>query len=91
MPTLPVWGYTARHPVRLTFILFENRKRVHPLDCLVLNMVCDYAAQRKRPYDVIRGAFPEGDPIFPGSMLLAKTHIQLCVRNPAKIVRLFRA
>ena len=69
----------------------RNRKRVHPLDCLVLNMVCDYAASKGKPYDVIRGAFPEGDPIFPGSMLLAKTHIQLCVRNPAKIIRIFRA
>ena len=69
----------------------KNKKRVHPLDCLVLNMVCDYAAQKGEPYDVIRGAFPEGDPIFPGSMLLAKTHIQFCVRNPAKIIRTFRA
>ena len=40
---------------------------------------------------VAKRILESGDPIFPGSMLLAKTHIQLCVRNPEKIIRIFRA
>lgn len=33
-------------------------------------------------YDSVRGVFAEGEAIYPGSDILKKTHIQICVRNP---------
>jgi hypothetical protein len=33
-------------------------------------------------FDSIRGAFFEGGPAFDGSGIYAKTHIQICIRNP---------
>lgn len=36
----------------------------------------------RQEYDSVRGIFIEGDAIYPDSGILAKTHIQICVRNP---------
>ena len=33
-------------------------------------------------FDTTRGVFTEGGPAFPGAGLFAKSHIQICVRNP---------
>jgi hypothetical protein len=33
-------------------------------------------------FDTTRGVFTEGGPAFPGAGLFAKSHIQVCVRNP---------
>lgn len=33
-------------------------------------------------FDTTRGAFTEGGPAFRGAGLFAKSHIQICVRNP---------
>lgn len=35
-----------------------------------------------KPFDSVRGAFPEGGEAFPGGGISAKTHIQICIRNP---------
>lgn len=44
-----------------------------------------------QPYDTVRAAFIEGNPVFDGSTIMADTHIQLCVRNPKKsIIAYFR-
>ena len=42
------------------------------------------------PVDTVRGIFVEGDPIYAGSGFRAKTHVQICVRNPACVVGVFR-
>ena len=34
------------------------------------------------PFDSARGLFSEGDVIYPGAGFKAKTHVQICVRNP---------
>jgi len=34
-----------------------------------------------RPYDSVRGAFIEGEPLYPGAALYEKNHIQICIRN----------
>jgi hypothetical protein len=41
----------------------------------------------QRPYQTVRGCFPEGQPIFPGSGILSKTHIQIAVRDTRCIER----
>lgn len=33
-------------------------------------------------FDSVRGLFSEGRPIYPGAGFKAKTHVQICVRNP---------
>ena len=40
-------------------------------------------------YDTVRGAFIEGDDVYPGSGFKSKTHIQVCVRNHDCIKGLF--
>ena len=42
-----------------------------------LNGISNY-----KSYDSVRGAFFEGGPAFEGSGIFAKTHIQVCIRNP---------
>lgn len=76
-----------RHP---EFMFPANGKKLHRLDALVLNTACMFAEQSKHPYDTIRAAFIEGEPVFKGSAIQSDTHIQLCVRNPASIVAYFR-
>ena len=67
-----------------------NAGKLHRLDALVLNITCRFAEINKHPYDTVRAAFIEGEPVFKGSAIQSDTHIQLCVRNPASIVAYFR-
>lgn len=34
-----------------------------------------------KPFDTVRGSFSEGGPVFEGSGIHAKSHIQVCIRN----------
>jgi hypothetical protein len=52
------------------------------LDQRVLNLYCRIHGEvTQRPYQTVRGCFPEGEPIFPGSGILSKTHVQVAVRD----------
>jgi hypothetical protein len=68
----------------------------HNLDCAVINHLDrirrDYMDNNGVPaplpsFDTVRGLFQEGDGVFPGSRILSKTHVQVCVKNPAKSVQ----
>ena len=59
------------------------------LDCAVVNTSCEYFAGIGRAFDTVRGAFPEGDPVFTDSKILTMTHVQICVRNPEVVVAYF--
>jgi len=53
------------------------------LDCAVIEDVHFRRAEKNiRPFDSVRCAFIEGEPLYANSGFYAKTHIQLCVRNP---------
>ena len=62
------------------------------LDCAVINFL--HASREDRrvegdgflPFDTVRAAFWEGRPVFPGSRIMDKTHVQLCVRDPRKSI-----
>jgi hypothetical protein len=82
--------FAALREKRPNIALPENKNKLHMLDSLVLNLVCAFAGRKKHPYDTVRAAFVEGDPVFKGSAIRSDTHIQLCVRNPASIVAYFR-
>jgi hypothetical protein len=61
------------------------------LDCAVINFL--HAAREKAgedPFDTVRGVFTEGKRIYTNSGFREKTHIQICVRNPANIHGVFR-
>ena len=61
------------------------------LDCAVIQVLHDIRDQAGEvPIDTVRGVFLEGPPVFEGSGLHAKTHIQVCVCNPECIKGVFR-
>lgn len=61
------------------------------LDCAVIEQLHDILREsNSTQYDSVRGVFLEGGPMYKGSALLEKTHVQLCVRNPNCIKGYFR-
>ncbi|HUY33464.1 MAG TPA: hypothetical protein VMV69_12005 [Pirellulales bacterium] len=60
------------------------------LDCLVINDRLARLKERGIEYDTVRGAFLEGEPVYPGAGFGRETHIQLAVRNSACILGVFR-
>jgi hypothetical protein len=60
------------------------------LDCLVINACLDGLRSRGLRYDTVRGAFLEGEPVYPGAGFSKESHIQIAVRNPACILGVFR-
>ena len=58
------------------------------LDCAVVNFV-HLLRQRSelRGFDTIRGIFTEGGELYPGAKIQSKTHVQVCVRNPAVSIK----
>jgi hypothetical protein len=60
----------------------------HFLDQEVVNLYCRLVEQvTSTPYQTVRGCFPEGNPLYEGSKLLARTHVQIAVRDPSCIVK----
>jgi hypothetical protein len=57
------------------------------LDCLVINWLHQHSGA---PFQTVRGAFPEGDPVYPGAKIMRETHIQIAVRDKACILGIFR-
>ena len=63
-------------------LLPENTERGrHELDRMIVELYCTLAAGLEDPFQTVRGAFPEGRPVFPGSKILSRTHVQLAVRD----------
>jgi hypothetical protein len=62
------------------------------LDCATINLLHELRVREKQPpFHTVRGIFIEGDPLFPGSMIRSKTHVQWCVRDPKKhVIAYFR-
>lgn len=66
------------------------------LDCAVIEYMHNQMEERYqqdgriRPFDSVRGAFWEGEELYPGAGFKEKTHIQICVRNPNCIKGYFR-
>jgi hypothetical protein len=60
------------------------------LDCAVVNYAVLAAQEDGAPFDTVRAAFPEGEPIYPGAMLTEHAHIQVAVVNPSAIRAVFR-
>src|SRR5208337_607774 len=51
------------------------------LDCLVINDCLARLHRRRIEYDTVRGAFLEGDLVYPGAGFSREAHIQIAVRS----------
>lgn len=60
-----------------------NDKPLRKLDCAVIERLHKMNEDLHRTaYDNVWGIFFEGGPIYLGTGILEKTHVQICVRNP---------
>jgi hypothetical protein len=64
--------------------------KMRNLDCLVINTCLALLESQGTQYDTVRGAFLEGDPIYPGAGFSREGHLQIAVRNPSCILGVFR-
>lgn len=62
----------------------------HRLDRNVLNYLADGLERKGLVVRSMRAAFPEGEPLFPGSALLSRAHVQIAVRDLSAILRTWR-
>ena len=61
------------------------------LDCAMLNWCFDVLeAEGRGHFHTVRSAFVEGMPAFPGSRIMARSHIQIAVRDDAAVVGYFK-
>lgn len=67
-----------------------TRQKLRELDCAVMNDCVRRMGGRRIAFDTVRGAFLEGQPIFPGTTISAETHIQIAVRNVNCVLGVFR-
>lgn len=70
-----------------------NRGKDHKsreLDCAAINDCLDRMEIEGFQFQTVRGAFLEGEPVFPGTTISAQTHIQIAVRNVDCILGVFR-
>lgn len=69
-------------------------KRMRMLDCAVIKTMHDLRKKQKRkqlpPYQTVRGAFWEGDRLYPGSEFSKKGHVQIAVISESCIRGYFR-
>ena len=59
----------------------------HRLDRNVMNYLIRLLEQEGTTARSLRAAFAEGEPVFPGSALLNRSHVQISVRTPTAILR----
>lgn len=61
------------------------------LDRAVIETIHEMVEQAgASPFDSVRGAFWEGEPLYPNAGFRKQNHIQLCIRNPNCIKGYFR-
>lgn len=65
-------------------------KILRKLDCAVIEYMHEKIREKSEtPFDSIRAAFIEGDPIYPNAGFNEKNHIQICIINPNCIKGVF--
>jgi len=71
-------------PTNINHPLSTGRdKDLRYLDCAVIEYTHSFLkAKNEMPFDSVRAAFIEGEPIYPGAGFNDKTHIQICIINP---------
>jgi hypothetical protein len=68
-----------------------NEKFMHRLDCDVINYGLPWLTKLFGiEFQTVRGVFQEGTPVFEGSDIREKSHIQIAVRDPSCILGYFK-
>lgn len=68
-----------------------GEKLIRSLDCAVIQYLHTViSGQNEKPFDSVRGLFPEGKPLYQNAGFRIKDHIQICIRNPNCIKGYFR-
>jgi hypothetical protein len=62
----------------------------HRLDRAVVNRTVEVLQSRRIAVRAVRAAFTEGEQLFAGSALWSRAHVQIAVRDPRAIIRLWR-
>ena len=68
----------------------EINKLLRYRDCAVINWTLAQLEESEPAYDSVRGVFQEDEPVYDGSEIRLKSHIQIAIRNPACIIGYFR-
>ena len=67
----------------------NTRQGAHYLDRAVIDAYCRAIADRTAaPLQTVRGSFPEGEPIYPGSKILNRAHTQIAARDANCILKI---
>lgn len=69
----------------------RQTRGAHRLDRVVINRTAAVLQSNGIQVRTVRAAFSEGVPLFPGSALWSRSHVQIAVRDPAAILRMWRA
>ena len=68
----------------------HKERLLHYRDCAVINWtIPSLESEGNTTYDSVRGVFLEDDPVYEGSAIHLKSHIQIAIRNPTCIVGYF--
>ena len=68
-----------------------NKGLMHRLDCAVINYGLPWIEKLwNSEFQTVRGVFQEGQPVFAGSDIREKSHIQIAVRDPSCILGYFK-
>lgn len=68
-----------------------NKGFMHRLDCASINYALPWIEQIwNHRFQTVRGVFQEGQPVFSGSDIREKSHIQITVRDPSCILGYFK-
>lgn len=70
---------------------YSSESILRRLDCAVIHWCLDFEEKEENQhYHTVRCLFSEGTPVFEGSKILAKSHVQVAVRDDAAIVGYFK-
>ena len=68
-----------------------NKGLLHHRDCAVINYGLPWLTKLFGiEFQTVRGMFQEGEPVFEGSDIREKSHIQIAVRDPSCILGYFK-
>lgn len=64
--------------------------RARKLDCAVFQALHQFREEESlAPFETVRAFFVEGEPLYPSAGIRQLDHIQICVRNPGRIIGYF--
>lgn len=78
------------HLTRSGITIPRQTRRAHRLDRGVLNYLVDGMGLDGRIIRSVRAVFPEGEPMYAGSALPTRSHVQIAVRDRSAIIRTWR-